>query len=184
MKHANAFTLVELLLAVALSALILTVAYQFFNFIQKAGQAAKENNEIQALVAPLYYTFLRDVESTSIKYAPLNVRTDTEGNQVLEFYANNCFFFPGICLVKYWVYRKVDSKLHYLMRGEYRLNGVTGEGIEVPLTSKVSKLEVEIPSSDGWSKVSGRITSKLIRIKLYIDEPEGELPLVFVIRSY
>ena len=183
-KRAEGFTLIELLIALALSAFIVVGAYQFFNLIEISGKLSEENNEVQSVVPPLFCLMLKDFESADPRYSPITVNADSDGRQTVEFYTHNCYYFKGICRVKYWVFRKVGREdVHYLVRSEFRLDDVTGKGIDVPLTSRVKDFEVEVPSSDGWSRASGKLSTKLLRVLLKLERPEGSLPLVFAVRS-
>ncbi len=177
MRLGRGFTLLELLLAVGLAALVLVVSYSFFSFVEKSGRAAVENGELQSLVSPLFYLFLKDFESINTSYGSPKVLKDVDGNlKWIEFFTENCYYFKGICRVRYWIYKSEGHS--WLVRSEFRLNS-TGRGIDFPLTSRVSGLSVFKLSGGSW--VEG-IGGKLIKVVLRLKEG-GELPLVFKIRS-
>jgi len=131
MRLSRGFTLLELLLAVGLAALVLVVSYSFFSFVEKSGRAAVENGELQSLVSPLFYLFLRDFESINTSYGSPKVLKDVDGNlKWIEFFTENCYYFKGICRVRYWIYKSEGHS--WLVRSEFRLNS-TGRGIDFPL---------------------------------------------------
>jgi len=170
MRFAKGFTLVELLIAVALSAFIATAVYGFFNTIEKAGKFSEENSRLQSFIPPLYYLLLRDVESTDDRYGKLSVLRRSNGKEEVEFFTKNCYFFKGVCLVRYRLYKG------YLIREELRLNSLSGKGIEVPVVSGISKMEVFTSLGGDWSKTAGR--GRLIKFVFKLKEG-GELPFVF-----
>lgn len=179
-KPVRGFTLIELLLAVAISAFLITVTYAFFSAVEKTGKAALENSQLQSFVSPIFYLFQRDIESINENYGGISYAKDTEGNfRWIEFYTENCYYFPGICRVRYWIYRNEDRKESWLIRTEFRLNTTNNIGIDAPISSRVSDMEIYHLSGGDWVKgVGGKL------IKIVIKTKGGkELPLVFVIRT-
>ncbi len=177
-KLAKGFTLIEILLAVAISALLVTVTYAFFSAVEKTGRAAIENSQFQSLVSPIFYLFLRDFESINTGYGTVSVEKDTDGNfRWVEFYTENCYYFPGVCRVKYWLYK--NEKEHWLIRTEYRINSTSREGIDIPISSRVNSIDIYHLSGGSWVEGTG---GKLIKVVVKV-EGEKELPLVFVVRS-
>lgn len=179
-KPVRGFTLIELLLAVAISAFLISVTYAFFSAVEKTGKAAVENSQFQAFVSPIFYLFQRDIESINENYGGISYAKDTDGKfRWIEFYTENCYYFPGICRVKYWIYRNEEKKENWLIRTELRLNTTNSIGIDAPVSSKVADLEVYHLSGGDWVKgVGGKL------IKIVIKSKRGkELPLVFVIRT-
>jgi len=171
------FTLLELLLAVAITAFVLTVSYSFFSAVEKTGKAAVENARVQTFISPVFYLLLRDVNSISVSYGSPKVIRDTEGRvKWFEFFTENCYYFKGICEVKYWVFKK--GKLHWLVRTESRLNSES-PGIDLPVSSKVSGFEVYKLSGGDWVK---GVDGNLVKIVLKLNRG-GEIPLVFKVRS-
>jgi prepilin-type N-terminal cleavage/methylation domain-containing protein len=166
MKFGRGFTLIEMLIAVGLAAFILSVAYGFFNAIEKSGKFSEENNKLQSIIPPLYYVLLRDIESIDSRYGKFSILEKSNDKTEVEFYTKSCFFFKGICKVRYWLYKG------YLFRKELRLNSLSENGIEVPIISGISSMEV-FTSSKG---------DGLIKFVFKLEEG-GELPLVFKIRS-
>ncbi|TCK04023.1 PulJ/GspJ family protein [Phorcysia thermohydrogeniphila] len=173
MRFGRGFTLVEMLMAVGLAAFVLTVAYGFFNSIEKSGEFSKENNKLQSLVPPLYYVLLRDVESIDSRYGRLSVLEKSDGKTEVEFYTKSCFFFRGVCRVRYRLYKG------YLFREELRLNSLSEEGVEVPLISGISSMEVFSSYGGEWNKGGG---GRLIKFVFKLQDGE-ELPIVFKPRS-
>ena len=177
-RRGKGFTLIELLIAVAISAFLITVAYFFFSAVERTGRAAVENSQLQSLVSPLFYLFLRDFESINTRYGNLSVVRDTDGNvKWVEFYTESCYYFPGICRVKYWLYKNGEKR--YLIRTEYRLNSTSGAGVDAFVSSKVLSIEVYHLSGGNWVKGAG---GRLLKLVLKV-EGGKELPLTFVIRS-
>ena len=179
-KYGRGFTLVELLIAVAISAFLLTVTYFFFSVIEKTGKAAVENSKLQSLISPLFYLFLKDFESINRTYGNISVVKDTDGNvKWIEFYTENCYYFPGVCRVRYWTYRNEGNKRNWLIRSEFRLNSTTNTGIDAPVSSIVRGFKVYHLSGGDWVEgVGGKL------IKIVIETKGGkELPLVFVLRT-
>ena len=178
MRHGRGFTLIELLIAVAISAFLFIVTYSFFSVIEKTGKAAVENSQLQSLISPLFYIFLRDFESINRNYGNFSVVKDTDGNvKWIEFYTENCYYFPGVCRVKYWMYK--NEKEHWLIRTEYRLNSSSETGIDAPISSKVLSFDVYHLSRNDWVEGAG---GKLLKVVVKV-EGGRELPLVFVIRT-
>ena len=179
-RRGRGFTLIELLLAVAISAFLLTVSYAFFSAVERTGKAALENSKLQSLVSPLFYLFLKDFESINKRYGKVAVIKDTEGKlKWIEFYTANCYYFPSICKVKYWVYRNRNGKEHWLMRSEYRINSLGETGIDAPVSSKITSLKVYHLSGGEWVEGFG---GKLVKIVARV-EGGWELPLIFVVRT-
>jgi prepilin-type N-terminal cleavage/methylation domain-containing protein len=171
------FTLLELLLAVGISAFVLVVSYSFFNFIEKAGRSASENAELQSFIPSIFYLFLRDFNSINTSYGSPQLVRDTDGNvRWLEFFTENCYYFKGVCRVKYWLYK--NERENWLIRSEYRINSETS-GIDFPVTSRVKEFEVYRLSGGDWVK---GVDTNLLKIVLKLNKG-GELPLVFKIRS-
>lgn len=183
MKLVKGFTLLELLIAVALAAFVVTVSYSFFNLIEKSGRFSAENSKLQSTIVPLSYVLLRDVESIDKRYGPINVTRDSDGRETLEFFTHSCYYFKGICRVKYWIYEDEDKNFHYLMRSEYRINSVSLSGIDIPVTSKVSDFNVLFSQGSDWSNETTEVNPSLIKIVLRLKGDGGELPLIFKIRN-
>ena len=183
MKLVKGFTLVELLIAVALTAFVITVSYSFFNLIEKSGRFSAENSELQSTIVPLFYTFLRDLESVDKRYGTISVRKDSDDREELEFYTNSCYYFKGICRVKYWIYKNEEKKIHYLIRSEYRINSLSPSGIDIPITSKVSDFQVLFSRSGDWYNGTIGTNPSLLKIVLKLKDEGGELPLVFKLRN-
>ena len=175
------FTLIELLIAVALSAFVLAVSYQFFNVIERSGRFAVESSELQSSIPPLFYSLLKDFESANQRYGGFTVERDLDGNlKSIEFFTEDCYYFKGICRVKYWFYESPSGK-RFLIRSEMRINSTSPYGIEVPVSFKVKSLEVYRLSGGDWVKMgSGR--GDLIKLVIGF-KGGGELPLVFKIRT-
>lgn len=179
-RPVKGFTLIELLLAVAISAFLITVTYAFFSAVEKTGKAAVENSQLQSFVSPLFYLFQRDIESINSNYGGISYVKDSDGKfRWIEFYTENCYYFPGICRVRYWIYRNGEQKESWLIRTELRLNTTNDTGIDAPISSKVSDIKVYHLAGGDWVEGTG---GKLIKI---VVKTEGgrELPLVFVIRT-
>jgi prepilin-type N-terminal cleavage/methylation domain-containing protein len=183
MKLVKGFTLVELLIAVALTAFVVTVSYSFFNLIEKSGKFSAESGELQSTIVPLFYTLLRDFESIDKRYGAVSVRKDSDNREMLEFYTNSCYYFKGICRVEYWIYENEEKKIHYLIRSEYRINSLSPSGIDIPLTSKVSDFQVLFSRSGDWYNGTARSNPSLLKIVLKLRNEGGELPLVFKLRN-
>ena len=176
MKRAKGLTLVELLIAVSLAAFVVAVSYGFFNTIERAGTFSEENNRIQSIIVPVYYTLLRDIESADTGYGNINILQNENGKTALEFYTKSCFFFRGICRVRYWLYK------NYLIRTEFGLNGLSAEGVETPIVSGITALKVFTSSGNEWHRTAGNVKPSLLKVVLTLKKG-GELPLVFKIRS-
>jgi prepilin-type N-terminal cleavage/methylation domain-containing protein len=174
MRFGKGFTLVEMLIAVALSAFVLTVAYGFFSAIEKSGKFSEENNRLQSIIPPLYYVFLRDFESIDNRYGKLSILKDPDGETEVEFYTKSCFFFKGVCRVRYRLYRG------YLLREELPLNSISERGIEVPIISNVSSLKVFSSIGGSWREVVG---GSLLKVVLNLRDGE-EIPFVFRVRAF
>lgn len=138
MKYAKGFTLLEILIATTLATLIIFLSYQFFNNVSTTSNFLKKYTEIEKTSIPLFSLFLKDLESSNQSYGTLKL-TNTDNNSSLSFFTENCYFFPGICKVKYWTLTK--NKKLYLIRSEYKLNSTTPTGIDIPLTSKLSSFK-------------------------------------------
>lgn len=177
------FTLLELLLAVAISAFVITVSYQFFGVIERSGKFAAQNNSLQSQVPPLFYLFLKDFESANQAYGGFVVHRGVDGElKSLEFFTENCNYFGGICRVKYYLL-ETPSGRKVLMREEGRINSLAPRGIEVPVSFKVNSFEVYRTSGSEWVKVEeGKRRLSLIKVVVGI-EGGGELPLVYKVRS-
>ena len=177
-KYGRGFTLIELLITVAISAFLLTVTYFFFSDVEKTGKIAVENSKLQSLIPPIFYIFLRDFESINTTYGDISVTKDTEGNvKWIEFYTDNCYYFPGICKVRYWAYR--NGRENWLIRSELRLNSTTDTGVDAPVSSAVTGFKVYHLSGGEWIEGIG---GKLLKIVIEIKGGK-DLPLVFVIRT-
>ncbi|WP_163327779.1 type II secretion system protein J [Desulfurobacterium thermolithotrophum] len=183
MKPAKGFTLIELLIAVSLTIFIITVSYSFFNFIEKSGKSSAKSSELQSTIFPLFYVFLKDIESADQRYGILSVKKDAEGNESLEFYTNSCYFFKGICKVKYWIYENREKKLHYLIRSEYKLNSTSLIGVDIPLTSKVKEFNVFFSKFGNWYDGIQGGRPSLVKVVLKFEKEGGELPLIFKLRN-
>lgn len=171
------FTLLELLLAVAIAAFVLSVSYSFFNAVERTGKVALENSKVQSLIPPIFYLLLRDVNSINLSYGSPKIVRDTDGNvKWFEFFTENCYYFDGICRVKYWIFKK--GKEHWLIRTESRINSAL-PGVDFPVSSKISGFEVFKLSGGSWVK---GVNDNLVKIVLML-EGEGEVPFVFKIRS-
>jgi len=169
------------LVAVALAAFVIVVSYSFFNAIEKSGKFASENNKLQSLIPPLYLVLLKDFESINTHYGNLSIHRDLDGNlKRIEFYTESCYYYPGICRVRYYLFK--NNRFHVLMREELRLNSVTEKGVEVPITERVVSFEVLTYSGGSWVKGSSLPRNGLIKLILKL-EGGGELPLVFKVRS-
>jgi len=163
MKCAKGFTLLELLLAVALAVILIFLSYQFFNEISVTSNFLKRYGKIEETSIPLFYLFLKDLESTNQSYGSLKIRNNEDNSSSLTFYTENCYFFPGICKVTYQLFKKDKEK--YLVRSEYKLHSTTSTGIDIPLTSVLSNFKAEKEGS---------------LITLYLTFQNNEtLPLVF-----
>ena len=179
-RRGRGFTLIELLLSVAISAFLIAAAYAFFSIVEKTGKVAVENSKLQFLVSPLFYLFLRDFESINRSYGNVSVVKDIDGNfKWIEFYTENCYYFPGVCRVKYWIYKNESGSEHWLIRTEYRLNSTNEKGIDSPISSQVVSLKVYHLSGGSWVEgFGGKLVKLVIKLK-----GGKELPLVFVIRT-
>ncbi len=183
MKLVRGFTLVELLIAVALTAFVITVSYSFFNLIEKSGRFSAENSELQSTIVPLFYIFLKDFESIDRRYGAISVKKDSDNRKTLEFYTNSCYYFKGVCRVKYWIYENKEKKIHYLIRSEYRINSLSPSGIDVPVTSRVSDFQILFSRSGDWYNGTAGTSPSLLKIVLKLRDEGGELPLVFKLRN-
>ncbi len=181
MKPAKGFTLLELLLAVALSAFVLAVSYQFFNLVKLSGRSAVENFKLQGLIPPFFYLFLRDIESANQNYGGFKVYRDLDGNlEGFEFTTENCYYFKGICTVKYWLYRGRGGK-RYLFRSEYDFNSPL-KAVSFPLSFKNASLELFTLSGGNWVKFNGGRVN-LLKVLIEFKGEGVELPLVFKVRT-
>ncbi|ADU96360.1 PulJ/GspJ family protein [Thermovibrio ammonificans] len=176
------FTLLELLIAVALAGIVLTVAYQFFNFVERGGKAAVETSKASNTITPLFYLLLKDLESVNGAYGPLTARRDLDGNVTqITYYTENCYFFKGVCQVKLWILKKEEKPL-FLVRSERPINALTATPWKDSFISgKVSSIDLLAPSTDGWKEVNvarGGLIKLILKIK-----GEGELPLTFKLRT-
>ncbi len=171
----------ELLIAVALSAFVLTVSYQFFNLIERSGKFAVENVNLQSSIPPLFYALLKDFESANQRYGGFTVERDLDGNlKSLEFYTEDCYYYGQVCKVKYWLYESPSGK-RFLIRSEMRINSTSPGGIDVPVSFKVNSFEVYRLSRGDWVKMgSGR--AGLIKVVVGF-KGGGELPLVLKVRT-
>lgn len=179
-RRGKGFTLIELLLAVAISAFLLTVTYTFFSAVERTGKAALENSRIQSTVTPLFYLLQRDIESINTGYGGITYGKDPNGKlNWVEFYTENCYYFPGVCRVRYWTYKSEEGKESWLIRTELRLNSTTNAGVDAPVSSAVTGFKVYHLSGGDWVEGAG---GKLLKIVI---EMKGgkELPLVFVVRT-
>jgi prepilin-type N-terminal cleavage/methylation domain-containing protein len=174
-------TLLELLLVVALSAVVVSLTYAFFNATERTGKEAVKTVEASNEVTPLFVLLLRDLESANSKYGPLRVRRGPEGEvDSFQFYTENCYYFKGVCKVKYWFLNR-EGKPVLLLRSEQRLNDINGNWIDSPVTTKVDSLELLIPSADGYKEC--RFAKEgLIKVVLKFKNGE-ELPLTFNLRG-
>jgi len=170
MRFVKAFTLLELLIAVTLTVFVVTVVYGFFNTIEKSGRFAEENNKLQSFIAPLYYVLLKDVESLHNRYGKLSILKKSDGEEEVEFFTRSCYFFKGVCRVRYRLYKG------YLIREELRLNSLSEKGVEVPVVSGISEMEVFTSLGGEWSKTARG--GRLIKFVFKIGEGR-ELPFVF-----
>jgi len=167
----------ELLVALFLSALVLTLSYQFFNFIERSGKLAAETSSLQALAPVLFYVALKDFESADYSYAPLSVLRPEEGKVSVSFYTKNCYHFGGVCKVSYFS----EGKL--LIRKEERINSVGEGGVETPLSFKVSSLNLFSKRGAEWREIEeGSSRPSVIKLLFKIEE-KGELPIVVKIRT-
>ncbi|WP_121169536.1 prepilin-type N-terminal cleavage/methylation domain-containing protein [Thermovibrio guaymasensis] len=175
------FTLVELLIAVALSAFILVVSYNFFNVVESSGKFAVENSKLQSSIPPYFYSLLKDFESVNQRYGGFTVSRDVDGNlKSVEFFTEDCYYFKGICKVKYWLYESPSGK-KFLIRSELRINSNSPKGIEVPVSFNINSFEVYKLSGGSWVKMN---TGRADLIKLVLGfKGGGELPLVFKVRT-
>jgi len=162
---------------------VITVSYQFFNLIERSGKFAAENNSIQSRIPPLFYLFLKDIESANQAYGAFAVQRDSEGKlKSLEFFTENCNYFKGICKVRYYLYKSPSGK-RILMREEERINSLAPEGITVPISFRVNSFEVFRPSQSEWVRVEeGKSRLKLVKVVLEL-EGSSELPLIYRVRK-
>jgi len=133
MKLDKGFTLIEVLLAVFLSSIVIFLSYQFYNSISKTMNFVKRYNLSEQITIPLFILMLKDFESTNLKYGYPQISKNS-----ISLYTENCYFFKGICKVSYWIYK--EKKECYLIRSEYRINSISKEGIDIPLTDKVKEI--------------------------------------------
>jgi len=177
------FTLVELLIAVAISGFVIVVSYQFFNLIERSGRFAAESSRLQSVIPPLFYLFLRDIESANQAYGGFTVHRDVDGAlKSFELFTENCYYFKGVCLVRYRLYVSPSGR-RVLMREELRINSTSPQGVEIPVSFRVSSIEVYRASASSWVKVEeGSRRLALVKVVLGI-EGSGELPLIYKLRS-
>ena len=179
-RSSRGFTLLELLIAVAISSVVVLLSYSFFNVVERSGKFAVDSGKVISLIPPLYYLFLRDFESANQSYGGFVVGRELDGNlRSVSFFTENCYYFKGVCRVKYWFYESSDGK-RLLFRSEYRLRSLEGRGISVPVSFKVEGLELFRLSGSSWVKFNGGRASLL---KLVVKGKEGEIPLVFKVRT-
>jgi prepilin-type N-terminal cleavage/methylation domain-containing protein len=174
MKHAKALTLLELLVATVIASIAVTVAYSFFNTIEKANIFTHKRFKLQNIVPPIYQTMLEDIECADTRYGHLYVHRGNEGNSI-ELYTKNCFFFPGVCKVTYRTHKG------FLIREEARLNAISAKGIEIPIVSGVESIDILTFTGSKWHRLEG--TGALETVKVVLTTEGGELPMVFVIRA-
>ncbi len=148
--------------------------------MEKEGRVAVKREETEALIPSLFYALLKDFESSDQRYGPFKVERDLDGKfKSLEFYTHNCYYFKGVCKVKYWFLNSHGRRV--LFRTEYRINSTNFVGVDSPVSFKVSSLKVYTLSAGSWVKFSfGRVS--LLKLVLGLGK-EGEIPLVFKVRT-
>jgi prepilin-type N-terminal cleavage/methylation domain-containing protein len=179
-RSSKGFTLLELLIAVAISSVVVLLSYSFFNVVERSGKFAVEGGKVISFVPPLYYLFLKDFESANQSYGGFVVRRELDGKlKSFSFYTENCYYYRGICKVKYWFYEGPRGR-RLLFRSEYRLRSLEDRGISVPVSFKLKGLELFRLSGSNWVKFNG---GRLSLVKLLVESKEGEIPLVFKVRT-
>ncbi|NIA12195.1 MAG: hypothetical protein GWP10_21370 [Nitrospiraceae bacterium] len=170
----------ELLIATAISAIVITTAYSIFNGIRKVSVINRKNEEYQSLIPNIYMLFLRDIESINRNYGKIEVSEGSNETEVLSFFTDNCYFTGGICYVKYWIYQK--DEFNVLIRTEYKLNSTTNLGIDVPITSKIRDFKVFFASNGDWIDGRTGINPSLIKITTYLSNNQT-IPMIFKVRD-
>ncbi len=140
MKFAKGFTLLEILIATILATLIFFLSYQFFNNVSTTSRLLKEYAQTEKTSIPLFFLLLKDLESSNNSYGTIKTITSDDNGTSLSFFTENCYFFPGICQVKYWMFSQ--NKKHYLIRSEYKFHSTNLSSVDVPLTSQVKFFKV------------------------------------------
>jgi len=180
-KLSRAFTLIEVLLAVSISAVVLLSAYQILSTVERAGSLTERNAELEDLTSNLFLVLLKDVESSSFSYGDFKVE---DSNGTFSFYTKNCFFTPGVCLVRYYMYE--NEGWRFLVREERKLNATVNAGYQIPISQRVEGFEVQLFKGSEWSKaVKGSYKPKLLRIILRLEVENGtvEIPFTFKPRA-
>ena len=173
MKFGKGFTLLELLLAITLASIVIMVSYSIFNLIERSGKLSSENSEIQRTVVPLFYLFLRDFESIDRRYGKISIQRDENLNSdSIEFYTHSCYYFKGICKVRYWFYKNEDRQFSFLVRSESRINPISDAKVDVPISSRFERMNVFFSPENS-----------LVKLILIRGKGEEELPFIFRIRN-
>ncbi|MEO2068356.1 MAG: prepilin-type N-terminal cleavage/methylation domain-containing protein [Desulfurobacteriaceae bacterium] len=172
MKFGKGFTLLEILMAIALASVVVTVSYSIFNSLERSGKLVSESSEVQSTVIPIFYLFLKDFESIDRRYGKISIQRDENLNtDFVEIYTHSCYYFKGICKVKYWFYRNKDKNLSFLVRSESRINSTSNISVDVPISSKFERMNISFFPQNSLLKV--------------VLEKKGEekLPFIFRIRN-
>jgi len=171
----EAFTLIEILLAISISAIVLLTSYQVFNAVERTSSFTLERSRTQNLISNLFILFLRDFESSALSYGEFEIE---DNNGTFSFYTKNCFFVPGVCNVKYYMYKR--DGWNFLVREERKLNSTVNAGFEIPITENVEGFKVQLPSGLEWTDAKrGTYKPNLVRVLIDIRTENGTITVPF-----
>ncbi len=177
-KSSKGFTLVEVLIAIAISAVVLITSYQMFNAVERTGRFTQERNDLQNLISNLFVLFLRDFESSATTYGEFEIE---DNNGTISFYTKNCFYVPGVCKVRYFMYKK--DGWNFLVREERKLNSIVDAGFEIPITQNVEDFDVQFMVGSDWVKATrGKHRPTLIKLILKLKAEKGTVTVPFVFK--
>lgn len=199
-SFSRGFTLIEVLLAITISAVVLTVAYASFFQIVKSKDMTEESLETYHEARVILSRITQDISKAFIPggiypqgkdYAtPLFIGERTDGGSALRFatFSSRPVMDSGWSdevEVFYYLVQNPEGEEYSLMRRENPAIGIEDSGIEYPLSGKVVYFQLsyisesrdtgEIESLEEWNSSLTGTLPMAVEVRFALRKPDGEV---------
>lgn len=161
MRNKGGFTLLEVLVAVAIAAVIMAGAYKIFSNLILIREHFKGKKDKIEIIAKMVLLMQADIRGKVGKFI---VRKDDEGVTYLEFTTTHSLFFSGAVPVKISYFLKKDeNNRQYLYRKETDV--ASGIDLCIPLTNMVQGIGYKFYLHNHWQDTPTNLIQVCFKIR-------------------